>query len=422
MKSFDHKTMRWLLLALLALLLNACSDDSEEANKQYANFEAQCGTSWYVEEHAEARSVSGNPFGITTRTGETSWAPTDVGYYPYETLINMFVQQKELMYKSIDVFLTKDDPFTDDHKNYLEGDFSYRNSTGKWSLSLDEIKTGEYFLYGFIPKEVASSASIEGNSTFSEGAVLTINELKTITFSDVCVIVGAKEGDENNSYLPTGLKTGQFAVHANAAKKTDATPSNNYIYLLFDHLYTGLRFRFTVDNDYYALRTIKLTKLELRGFKDDNETKAKAQYDAIITLKKTPDETVGNRSPIQSVVFSPVASSADSPYEALYEGDEVEIEHGVDNQGNINYTNFMGCFVPGETTYFRLRSTYNVYDKKGTLVREGCEAENTFDIRNMFKILELSRGHMYSLSIKIQPTYLYMLSEPDLDNPTMKIN
>jgi hypothetical protein len=29
------------------------------------------------------------------------------------------------------------------------------------------------------------------------------------------------------------------------------------------------------------------------------------------------------------------------------------------------------------------------------------------------------RGHCYSFKIKVQPTYLYVLSEPDLDNPTM---
>ena len=80
--------------------------------------------------------------------------------------------------------------------------------------------------------------------------------------------------------------------------------------------------------------------------------------------------------------------------------------------------------MPGQNTSFYLRSTYNVYDLKGNLVREGCEAVNTIDLRSLFKITatQLQRGHMYSVTLTVNPTYLYVLSEPDLDNPTVKIN
>ena len=32
------------------------------------------------------------------------------------------------------------------------------------------------------------------------------------------------------------------------------------------------------------------------------------------------------------------------------------------------------------------------------------------------------RGHCYSITMTVQPTYLYMLSEPDMDNPTVRTN
>ena len=420
--------MKWLLLLMVAALLNACSDDSEEPKVPSVHFEAQPCTQGFIEESAESMS------GRSTRTGEAAWAPE--GYYLYNSdkLYEHFKEQKDLMDKSIDVFFTQNDPFTEDNKNYMEGAFSFRKSTEKWTFSSDIARAGTYYLYGFIPQEVAASASVVGNSTFSEGAVLTINGMKTVTKSDVCVIVGAIDGTEsvaigsNNPSDTYGksLTTGQFAVHANAATKESGTEGNNYIYLLFDHLYTSLRFSFAVHETYDAIRTIKLTKLELRAFKDDQETTAKAMYNAVIRLKATDDGS----SPIQSVTFTPIETSADSPYETLYENDETGLELKrrpltgevvVTGDEEFGYTDFLGCFVPGETTYFRLRSTYDVLDKKGNTVRKHCVAENTIDIRNMFKIFTLDRGHMYSLKVLVQPTYLYVLSEPDMDNPTLTI-
>ena len=35
--------------------------------------------------------------------------------------------------------------------------------------------------------------------------------------------------------------------------------------------------------------------------------------------------------------------------------------------------------------------------------------------------LEILRGHSYIIKLKVCPTYLYMLSEPDLNNPTLMI-
>jgi hypothetical protein len=90
----------------------------------------------------------------------------------------------------------------------------------------------------------------------------------------------------------------------------------------------------------------------------------------------------------------------------------------------------LGCFVPGDYHHFKLRSTYDVYDNNktvehpdGNLIRQGCQAENSFDLTKKFgNELQVTRGHSYSYTITVQPTYLYMLSEPDMDNPTLIID
>jgi hypothetical protein len=87
--------------------------------------------------------------------------------------------------------------------------------------------------------------------------------------------------------------------------------------------------------------------------------------------------------------------------------------------------------MPGETTIeskeFVLRTTYDVFDKKGNLIREKCQAENNIllikdgERDGLFDDESLLRGHRYSINLIVEPTYLYVLSEPDVDNPTLII-
>ena len=51
------------------------------------------------------------------------------------------------------------------------------------------------------------------------------------------------------------------------------------------------------------------------------------------------------------------------------------------------------------------------------------EAINTIDIHELFTGQdEALRGRRYTINLTINPTYLYMLSEPDLDDPTVEID
>lgn len=399
MKKNDYMTMRGLLLLLLLLLLNACSDTDapDDQKKERVQLELRPYTSSYVEEQETD----------ATRAGD--WTPP-FPYVTYSSINGMFANQKNLVNQSINVFFTKN------AEDYLEGTFFYRQSDETWQLTM-EVDPGDYYLYGFIPKEDATSATITRNGdSYSDGAVLTINGLQTVTPSDVCVLIGAKEGSAfNNDATIDGentlrLRPGAFAT------KINSTSENNYIFLLFDHLYASLRFRFKVDATYAALRTIRLKKLELISYSNDSGGEVYAKFDVRITLNKTDDGS----SPIADIVYTPDVSSTSVPPVPIFEG-EVTLRTDAE-------TSFMGCFVPGDNTYFKLRSTYDVYDTntndpKGNLIRKDCQAENTIDLRKWFgNVLTTTRGRSYALTMTVMPTYLYMLSEPDLDNPTVTIN
>ena len=139
-------------------------------------------------------------------------------------------------------------------------------------------------------------------------------------------------------------------------------------------------------------------------------TPVKAKQNAVITLQSN---TTGDSPVVGSVVFTPDNSSADAELELLYEG-EVALNTSVP-------VNFMGSFIPGSTAYFKVRTTYDVYDKKGNLLREGSTAENTISLRDIFQTATIERGHMFSITFTVQPTYYYVLSGYDLNTPTMEI-
>ena len=193
--------------------------------------------------------------------------------------------------------------------------------------------------------------------------------------------------------------------------KATGGENKNYIFLLFDHLYAAMRLRYTVDTSYDALRTIKLRKIELKALPDVSGIPVKAKQNAVVTLQAN----TADASPlVGEVVFTPDDTSADAELEPMYEG-EVTLTTGAP-------VNFMGSFIPGSTNYFKVRTTYDVYDKKGHLLREGSAAENTIALRDLFEMPNVERGHMYSITFKVQPTYYYVLSGYDLDMPTMVIN
>lgn len=409
--------LSFVLYSLLfsTALLTGCSDDTEWSGAVVDNIEVQLCTTGYEEEGDMSRMGDVGSLDVTR-----AWTPPD-GFVPFSQIWGTngpFVNQKDLVHKSISVFFTKNG---EAHETTL----FFKNTTDEWQMrSEDELKEGSYYVYGFIPKEDATSVTIRPNGNYVNGAELTLSGLNTMTASDVCVIVGAKDGNgdnntynENNPYTVTGIRAGDFNVTFNGGKDlSNNSDPKNYLFLLFDHIYSALRFKFTINGEYAKLRSIKLRKLELVAYADDKESPVKAKYNATVTLKKTDN---GSSPIVGEVDFTEDPLSADMAFIPIFNPDDLS-----ENYVDLSTTqNFMGCFVPGDHTYFKLRTTYDVYDRQGNLIRQRCQAENSFDLRSKFdSYMKTVRGHSYDYTIEVKPTYLYVLSEPDLDNPTVKIN
>ena len=78
------------------------------------------------------------------------------------------------------------------------------------------------------------------------------------------------------------------------------------------------------------------------------------------------------------------------------------------------------CYVPHATVLSELvlETTYDIYDKQGNLIRPDQTATN-----QLTDVLGGNdRGQLVTLHLTVKPTYLYVLSDPDLDNPTREID
>ena len=251
------------------------------------------------------------------------------------------------------------------------------------------------------------------------GATLTIKGLRTAGY-DACVIIGAREGfdiDHDGGYTDTNgngsydegtdsrtnrLTAGDFKFNLKKGENV-----KNYLYLLFDHLCSAVSIGIKVDGDYNTLRTIKLKQLTLQTATDTELMTEKA--DVEVWLDKD-----GSGNPITKLTYTPTGSSGTgSP---VYQSDD-----GL--KLTTSYQSFLSHFLPiSDVTKVVITSLYDVYDKKNNLVRKDCKATNTIRLSDIIPYFQgVQRGWKYGINMTVKPTYLYVLSDPDLDNPTVTV-
>ena len=389
------------LIGLLGLmgLMGCSSDDYEEVQAPVTESGVPVTLTSYVSAYTDFKAKEANRAGdYMTR----SWTPP-TGYHTPST--------DEI--KSIGVFFTSDagGGKCDLHRFWYGTD-------NKWRVEGDEIDEGTFNMYGYLPY-TAGTASLSlnaaPNNTYAKGAVMTLSGLSGVMSKDLCVLVGAKEGTDADTPASPGLKTGKFSCQL----KKGGEGFENYIFLLFDHLYAAINFNFTINATYYGLRTIKLKRLELIAYTDNSfTTKMKKEQSTTVTLLATDDES----SPIVSVSdLTPNNSSGDMEPVILFNDEDHPLELSATAQT-------LTAYVPEVASFYILKSVYDVYDKnptdehpEGNLIRKNCEAENKLNPRNMFNQPKLERGKMYNINLMVNPTYLYVLSEPDLNNPTVEV-
>ena len=389
-----HIVFGWLA-AVLVLLTGCQSDGADTTPRQMATMEMQPYTTSYVDAMPTA----------STRAGE--WVPSGFTLYTGHDDIRLaFTQVKEGV-SSIAKCYNPDIPGVNDKD--AKGVFSFQDSKWGSSFYLPMPTTGDcdYYLYGFMSNEGNLDNLTPAAGGYNAGATLNITGLPTATSHDICVIVGVKKGVEtpasSGNYSGSGIQVGQFGYTIDAGQ--------NHVFLLCDHLYAALRLRIKVDATYHALRHIKLKKVWVKDCKNGDAAPFTSKTNVEISLLSN------TTTPIQSTTFTNDGTNSvvDMEQSPLYNNaDGLALSTG--------YSEVQGFMAPIGMTEFTLVSQYDVYDTNGNLIRPDQTAENKIIIKDLFtNTTSLLRGTRYTLKLTVNPTYLYMLSEPDLDNPTVVV-
>lgn len=285
--------------------------------------------------------------------------------------------------------MTKNDPYSD-------GTFNFTTS---WANSNIRVKEHEqYYMYGFMPGSYESSISAtatELNGDYSRGADLTINALPIFTNEDICAIVGVQRISATSE--ATNIVEGNYGYLSGLSNE-------NYVNLLMDHLYGELALQFKVDADYYALRHIKLKSVTLKY--DNNGGDEAANVNVTVRLRD------GYGLGQSSVAYTPTGNTASHTF----------LENGSTFLNSNATAIGSGVKCPPSLfdqagTYMTLTCTYDVCstDDANTVIRANCTASNKVRVSGM------EHGKTNTVTVTIAPTYLYVLTDPDLDNPTIYI-
>jgi hypothetical protein len=261
-----------------------------------------------------------------------------------------------------------------------------RRSDNVWQSLVTVKKDVEYWIYGFMPADAVVNPQIDyrpNYADYSKGVVFKFNGLPAVTKDDLCMLVGAKKYETAN---PAAVE-GKFYY-----KGVD---NDNKVSLKFTHLFASLDFQIRVADDYDKLRIIQLKKMQLES--------SLASLDA--TVRITNEGT-----PVMDTKFTKNAGSHTADI-TLNDTDGKGLKLTTTSQ------KIAGFCAPNFSETVTLITTYDVYDKQGNLLRENCTVRN-----KMPNLSKLKSGDKKTLKLLIQPTYLYVLSDPDLDSPTVELN
>ena len=362
----------------------------------------------------------GTPQTLTLITSSTSFLEVNpmettralpTGYLSYNQLYPTTVPE----HTKIGVFMTPERHDATADFVYMGYDPDTHLPTNKWRSSIIITEGQQYYIYGFMPREDARNAEITplGDTSgddggYATGAMLKIRGLNTVTGADVCVIVGVKKwapansDDEAPAIEDSGIQLGEFAYQG-------GSEGSNYVYLLLKHLFAGLHFKAHVDPTYAALRTLRVKKFEIIS------TVVASEIDLSIELTANSEGT----DPVTDIQYTPASGASTTAHSTLfpYEGGPDYIDLPV-----ATPESFLACYAPSICQSFILQTTFDVYDKKGNITRSNCVVQNQINNNLIPQINTMSAGQIYTIDLLIKPTYLYVMSDPDLENPTIVIN
>ena len=256
---------------------------------------------------------------------------------------------------------------------------SYGTTAPEYTMSWSDSKlsanlwleawTGPYWFYGYAPKNNNVTANFD-----NENKTLTLPSIPALTTTDWLVIKPC----------------------STTITKENITSGKKMVSLQMDHLMAKITPCFYLDETYAKLRDIKIKTVAF-FFESAHTYMATVTYNNN-NVNKADDYKVAWTTPNSTAAAKTVTAFS--------------------NTDNTNLTNEAvahGCcyIVPAQSaSTLKMKVTYDVYDKSGTLTREDATATN--QIKKL--PTTLVAGTNYQLKIQVVPEYLYVLSDNDQES------
>lgn len=446
MNKNKYNILSVVAIILGGCLLTCCTDDEAGEHNGMVRIDPVFSTAPMVEIRTRASENEPPPID-GERYGDYKAANEE--YYPIGTKIATYL-----------------DPYTEGEGSEIVFDpdnaggyFSYtiKDGTKKiWTSSVFATENTKYKIFGHVPHDCAASFKYDfQNNTIS------MFDIKPVNNTDVSVIVGVGM----NHYWNEGKTEARADIGAYPCNFLYKPTSDNHnICLLMDHLFARTNFKFAIGTKYHQLRDIKLRAVRLSipeimqldaeiplDTKNEGKDKQTAIIDKdlkwTITKYSALDETAlrtyisgkgwdkdKNNQDILNKENKTISEWTKDELIKLAESHAQKAVVYFNEDGGKQLTETMTLFGPGFFTplakpdkpiTFQLEVVYDIYDKAGKITRKGATAVNSYTA-NMKDLeghqIEVKRGNSYNIQITVEPTYLYQLSEYDLDNPSLIIS
>lgn len=368
----ERMTYRWLWSCLIAgglLLLAGCADNDEEAQQSPV---AQPEEESHLELHAITR--------------------TDGAYS---------IPDAENPASSVKLFLAT--LTTDESPNLYtltEGTYSYINNQWSSTAAPTVKEETQYYMYGYMPSSISATQSAP-DGDYSKGIDLTLSNLPAITTDDIGILVGVERVGSITMESPN-VNEGVYGFRS-------GIKGENFVNLLMAHLYAKLKLNFKMDPDYAKLRSIHLKEVKLTSKYADG---------ASVTVNLRSGKGIGTPS------FPSGSEGTEEHTMTLFKSSPIIPEKVLDQSHSKPDDPALTLDVPAycrpmdmEGSYnLTLTTKYDVYDTKDQNL-----GERTSVNKIVFNVTEIRPGQEKNLVLTVNPTYLYILSDNDTDNPTITL-
>lgn len=286
--------------------------------------------------------------------------------------------------------------------------YSYSGSTGSWASAL-WLGPADYNFYSYMP------SSLNAKLDDTNRKHMVISDLAPFGTTDVLACVGSAPAK-------TTIADGNYKVTIS----TDSEFDNKVIFRM-NHLLAKLKLNFQLpEGKYDDLRKIEITNVTLGSdIENSKNYTATCDYSGAMTCSFTPAAAYSNETASVSFAYNGTngTSLSDNKQKVLTLPAENNAAVLYDFDASNGEIFVIPDVINKNNKHLKLTITYNIFTKDST-TDEYVETRHQVTATNSSLVVykkdgvatDIEAAKVYTLTVKVIPTYLYVLADVDQSN------